>query len=65
MKDIKELTQDRVEEVLAYIDESPVGIFSAINHDTLYELCYQNVVDTLADLAEVAAEELQLKGLPS
>jgi hypothetical protein len=60
MQSIEELTQTKVEEVLAFLDEAPIDlIFTCINHDSLYLACEQDVINTLASLAEAKSDELK------
>ena len=61
--DIEEVTNDRLEELLEYIQEAPVDISNAILHDELYELAYQSVMNDLIAEAEDREEERKLEAL--
>jgi len=61
--DIQELTQQKLEDILDQLDELSIDISSALNHDTLYELCYDDVISSLAAYAEARADDERERNL--
>lgn len=61
MIDLQEATGVLYEELIAYLQDAPINITTEIHYDTLWELCYDEVINRLADAAEAAAEEKKLK----
>jgi len=61
MIDIEYQATQLVEEVLEFLEDSPVKLTELLYHDTLYERCYQEIIDRLADECEARADEEKLK----
>lgn len=58
---IEELTHNKIEELLEYLDAGHKGLVELIYHDKLYDLAQSIVIDNLAAEAEARADEEKLK----
>lgn len=62
MEDIQSATQELVDEVLEFLEESPLpNLSKLIYHDELYEACNEFIFNNLATQAEQQAEEDKYK----
>lgn len=59
--DIEQETQDRVEEILEFLDDAPITITDAIMHDVLYTLAYNSIMDDHTAEAEARRDEEKLE----
>jgi len=55
--DIKLRTEDKVQEVLEYLDNSPINLDAIIQHDEVWETCYKWVINELTAEAEAREDE--------
>ena len=61
--DIKQITQDRVDEMLEHLDGAPFDISGILHHDELWSVAYESVIADLAAEAEAMEEERKLEEL--
>ena len=58
--DIEQMTQDRYEDLVEYLQEAPIDISSVMYHDELYDLAYKSVMADLTAESEARYEESRL-----
>lgn len=62
MIDIEDAVEQLIGEVLEFLMDSPINdLQSCINHDTLYDICYNKVIDDLTAEAEARSDEAKLE----
>jgi len=57
---IDDVVQDKLEDLLEYLQDAPVNIHSAILHDELYDIVYKSVISDMAAMKEDKDDEDRL-----